>query len=129
MAHTSTESGVSEVYVRPFPNVDDGRYLVSVDGGISPVWSPDGRELFYRNGDAMMVVGVSSDSVFTAGAPAVLFRGEYAGGFAGPDGRIYDIFPDGDRFLMLQGGDTNNDAVFLVQNWFEELKARVPTGP
>ena len=91
--------------MREFPNVNDRRILISIGGGISPVWSPDSRELFYRNGDAMMVVSVSADAAFVASTPEVLFRGAYAGGVQGPAGRVYDISPDGDRFLMLKDSD------------------------
>ena len=50
LAYQSNESGRQEIYVRPFPNVDDGKWTVSTRGGLSPVWSPTGRELFYLNG-------------------------------------------------------------------------------
>ena len=131
MAHSSNESGHTEIYVRPFPNVNDGRYLISTGGGNSPVWSPDGRELFYRNGDAMMVVSVSADPAFVAGTPEVLFRGAYSGGVQGSAGRVYDIAPDGERFLMIRQGTAEETGtltdIILVENWFEELKRLVPT--
>ena len=128
MAHSSSESGSPEIYVRPFPNVNDGRVLISTGGGISPVWSPDGRELFYRNGDVMMVVSVSADPVFVASTPEVLFQGAYAGGSPGAAGRVYDISPDGERFLMIRqrtAEETGTD-IILVENWVEELKRLVP---
>ncbi len=58
MAYMSDESGKSEIYVRPFPEVNQGRWQVSTGGGDTPLWSPDGRELFYRSGDAVMAVAV-----------------------------------------------------------------------
>src|SRR5512139_3168159 len=59
VAYTSDESGHPEVYLRPFPDVNSGeRKQVSTSGGDSPLWSPDGRELFYRNGDSVMAVPV-----------------------------------------------------------------------
>ena len=77
MAYTSDESGKYEVYVRPFPEVDKGRWQVSTSGGDSPLWSPDGRELFYRNGDAVMAVSVKTDPTFSLETPKTLFRGTY----------------------------------------------------
>jgi Tol biopolymer transport system component len=53
LAYMSDESGRMEVYVRPFPNVGDGKWLISTGGGANPVWSPTGRELFYMSGNAM----------------------------------------------------------------------------
>ncbi|MDA2937894.1 hypothetical protein MYX75_06490 [Acidobacteria bacterium AH-259-A15] len=126
MAYISDESGQFEVYVRPFPNVDDGRWQISRSGGRGPVWAPDGRELFYRNGDAMMVVRIGSHPT-TAGTPEVLFTGDYYSSRR----RRYDIHPDGKRFLMLKeggvAGETRQELI-LVQNWFQELKRLVPTG-
>ena len=54
----------TEVYVCPFPDVNKGKWQVSTNGGNSPLWSPDGRELFYRNGDATMAVRVETEPDF-----------------------------------------------------------------
>ena len=80
IAYDSNESGRSEVYVRPFPNVEEGKWQISRDGGTEPVWAPRGQELFYRNGGAMMVVGIKTEPTFTAGSPVVLFTGRYTMG-------------------------------------------------
>ena len=64
MAYTSDESRKNEVYVRPFPEVNNGRWQISKDGGDSPLWSPDGCELFYRSGDAVMAVSVKTEPGF-----------------------------------------------------------------
>ncbi len=77
IAYESNESGQSEIYVRPFPNVDDGKWQISRDGGTEPVWAPRGQELFYRNGEAMTVVGIKTEPTFAAGSPVVLFTGRY----------------------------------------------------
>ena len=75
MAYTSNESGQAQVYVRPFPEVDSGgRWQVSTSGGGSPLWSRDGRELFYRSGDAVMVVSVNTDLTFRLETPKILFE-------------------------------------------------------
>ena len=69
MAYSSSESGKFEIYVRPFPDVNKGRWQVSTAGGDTPLWSPGGREIFYRNGDAVMAVAVETQPAFKAGKP------------------------------------------------------------
>lgn len=93
------------------------------------MWNPNGRELFYRSGDKMMTVDISTQPSFNVGKPHMLFEGQYlptAG--TSPD---YDVSPDGQRFLMLKANEQVETApkqIVVVQNWFEELKQKVPTG-
>ena len=129
LAYVSDESREDEVYVTPYPG-PGGRELVSLGGGREPIWSRDGRELFYRNNDVLMVVPVETEGRFTAGTPERLFEGLYVRE-APPSGSLsYDVAPDGQRFLMVkavgQNGDTAAPDIIWVQNWFEELKERVP---
>ena len=130
LAYESNESGQLEVYVRPFPKIDSGRWQVSTGGGTQPVWARNGRELFYRSGDAVMSVPVETSASFVARNPVVVFKGQYAPSLGG---RNYDVSPDGRRFLMLKVGPTaasaqNPPARFtVVENWTEELKRLVPT--
>ena len=63
--------------MRTFPEVNKGRWPVSVNGGDSPLWSRDGRELFYRNGDAVMAVSVNKEPTFSLEPPKALFRETY----------------------------------------------------
>jgi serine/threonine-protein kinase len=123
IAYESNESGRFEVYVRPFPNVEEGKWQISSDGGTEPVWAPRGRELFYRNGVAMMAVGVKSEQTFTAGSSVVLFTGNYQSAL----NRQYDVTSDGQRFLMIKQEQQQGASINVVQNWFEELKRLVPT--
>ena len=127
IAYRSNESGRFEIYVRPFPNVEDGKWMISTDGGISPVWGPHGREIFYRSLDdgAMIVARVQTEPTFTVETPVVLFTGSY---YRSGD-RNYDISPDGRRFLMLKevGQTADPETLVVVLNWFEELKRLVPT--
>jgi len=123
IAYESNESGRIEIYVRPFPNVEEGRWQISSDGGTEPVWAPRGQELFYRNGDAMMVVGINPEPSFTQGSPVVLFTGRYSTYRA----VNYDISPDGQRFLMIKAAEEERGQINVVLNWFEELKRLVPT--
>jgi serine/threonine-protein kinase len=131
MAYASTESGKAEVYVRPFPDVNKGKWQVSTSGGVDPLWSPDGRELFYRNGEVVMAVSVKPDPTFSFETPKTLFRGTYVSTSA-IDHHPWDISPDGKRFLMMkQSGSTGEGfagprRINIILNWFEELKQRVP---
>jgi serine/threonine-protein kinase len=128
MAYQSDETGRFEIYVVPFPNASDARWVVSTGGGTEPVWSRGGGELFYRNGQGDMVaVRVETEPTFSPGPTSVLFSAtEYraSGGHRG-----YDVTADGERFIMIRmirplgGGQTE---LILVLNWFEELRARVP---
>ena len=77
MAYNSDESGQSQVYVRPFPEIDTGRWQPSTSGGQEPAWSPNLSELFYRNGDQMMVVDVETEPTFSPGTPRELFSPKF----------------------------------------------------
>ena len=129
VAYESDESGRREVQVRPFPDVEGGKSPISSGGGVWPAWGPDGRELFYRSGETMMVVPIETENNFTAGSPKVLFRGRY---FTGASARQYDVSPDGQQLLMLQRAAqtqeiSEGDELIIVFNWFEELQRLVPT--
>ena len=128
MAYMSNESSATQVYVRSFPEVNEGKWQVSTNGGSEPKWSPDGRELFYRSGDAMMKVDVEVMPAFRAGLPKELFRGTYYSNV----GQHWDLSSDGKRFLMIkQAGAAfageGPRKINIVVNWFEELKQSVPS--
>ena len=133
LAYQSDESGEDQIYVRPFPDIDDGRWQVSTAGGAEPVWSPGGQELFYRDpeGGSMMAVPVGTESSFTYEAPERLFSvSGYV--FPGAQGHEYDISPDGERFVFLkpsgaQAGEDGPPQIVVVQNWYQEL-LRFPDG-
>ncbi len=126
LAYDSDASGQVEVYVRPFPNVNQGRWLISPGGGTHPVWAPDARLLFYRAGGDVMGVTVQADPSFAAGNPEVIVA--WASGI-GENARTYDISPDGPRFLMIKEaeGTTAPTQIHLVLNWFAELERLAPT--
>jgi serine/threonine-protein kinase len=120
VAYVSTESGRPEVYVRPFPDADQAKWQVSVDGASEPVWSPRRRRLFYRTrrGD-IAVVGLGSGPSLQVGTPQVLFTSFSTEGESYH--ATYDVSGDGRRLIMLRqekGAETN---VVLVLNWTEEL--------
>ena len=124
LAYQSNESGRDEVYVRPFPEVNTGRWQISTGGGTRPLWARAGGELFYYIPPGrVMAVPVRPGATFTAGKPQVVVDGQY---WAGPSIRTYDVSPDGKRFLMVK--ETPEATRFVVVlNWFEELKRLVPT--
>ena len=130
LAYMSNETGRFEVYIQPFSvSGPRGTKQISVGGGTEPLWGPDGRELFYRNGDKMMAVAIEteSDPELSVGTPALLFEGRF---LPGPNWarRNYDISPDGQRFLMIQREqDLVPTEIIVILNWFEELKRLVPT--
>jgi Tol biopolymer transport system component len=130
IAYESDESGRSEIYVRPFPDVDTGRWQVSTNGGTEPLWSRDGHELFYRSRDELLVAGIETTPVFAAGNPEILFRDTYfgSGGGVPQGGRAYDVARDGQRFLMIKPVEASIAAprIIIVENWFEELARLVP---
>ncbi len=117
-------SRLGQVYVARFPTLED-RQAVSVGEAGVPVWSPDGRELFYLTLDGMMAVPITIGSTLTLGTPETVFEETYG---SRPDQtRWHDLEPAGQRFLMIpeQVGDHESQVV-LVQNWLEELKRLVP---
>jgi Tol biopolymer transport system component len=129
LAYASEESGQREIYVQAFPG-PGGRWQVSADGGNEPRWNPNGRELFYRSGDRMMAVDVSTRGGFAAGKPRRLFAGDYVRTFGGYVRAQYDVSPDGGRFLMLkpvEHEETPLRQINVVLNWSEELKRLVPS--
>jgi serine/threonine-protein kinase len=132
LAYESNESGQFEIYVRPFPEVEAGKWPVSAGGGTRPLWARSGRELFYRAPDgAVMGVQVEAGGGrFRPSPPATLVEARYYGGGSSFLGRTYDVTPDGARFLMIKEGgestDTAAPAIVVVQHWVEELKRLVP---
>ncbi len=121
LAYVSDESGRNDVYVQPFPGPGP-KWLVSTDGGIDPVWSRDGRELFYRQRDQMMAVSVASKAEFSAGRPRRLFEIRFDAGDNGPN---YDVSPDGKWFVMPRSDQgVVPGELHLVLNWFGEVTAR-----
>jgi len=128
LAYMSNESGRYEVYVRAFPGAGE-KITVSTDGGFEPVWSPDGRELFYRIGARMMVASIQTTPVFRSSRPRELFEGPYLSGREiAAIATTYDVAPDGEHFLMIEGGEEEGgNQLHLVLNWFEELERLAPT--
>ena len=132
LAYDSNDSGPSQIFVRPFPNANEGKAQVSTSGGSQPLWSRNGRELFYLAPDGtLMGVSVEPGRKWIAGMPTMVLKGPYFGGAGNSSPRTYDVSPDGQRFLMLkQVASPDQSAgparIVVVQNWVEELKRLVP---
>jgi eukaryotic-like serine/threonine-protein kinase len=124
MAYVSSESGRAEVYLASYPSLAE-KIAVSTGGGHRPRWSREGRELFYRQGDALMAVSVDTGASFRAGKPRRLFAGPYRGE---SQEMAFDVSTDGRRFLMIKSDAAATlGQINAVQNWFEELKQKVPS--
>ena len=135
LAYSSDETGRHEIFVRPFPNVDDGKWQVSTEGGVQPVWAHNGRELFFLSlfGQLEVAEFTTADNSFLRGRVTPLFTAPQGSVVTWlQHGRFYDVSLDDQRFLMArpyqgdeqEGGGSSQ--VILVQNFFEELKAQVP---
>jgi len=130
LAYISDETGRDEVYIRPFPNVDTGKWQVSTDGGQAPLWAHGGRELFYVDAKRnMMSVAVPAAGPTQMGAPARLFTLDPAIYLKAQEYYTpFDISPDDRRFLMARevtAARMEGPKFLLVENWFEEVKAKV----
>jgi serine/threonine-protein kinase len=133
LAYEANDSGRFEIYVRPFPDVNSGRWAVSANGGTRPIWTRNGQELFYVSPTgALMRVGVARGPSWQATTPTQVVKEGY---YTIPQwwGLSYDVSADGQRFLMLTEGGADGIAappsIVVVQNWAEELKALKPARP
>jgi hypothetical protein len=120
ITYVSDESGVLEVYVRAFPG-PSGKVQVSLAGGAEPVWSPDGRHVYYRNRRAVMAARVSTSPGFSVTSRRRLFEGAFS---TSPIHANFDVSPDGRRFLMIEPTNTGAQ-VIVVQNWASEVRAKL----
>jgi hypothetical protein len=132
IAYESDESGGIEVFVRPFPGVDRGRWQVSSGGGHSPLWARSGRELYFESVSPSRLMAASippipPNAAFASGKPEPLF--DFTPYRAAAVGRMYDQALDG-RFVTVKQAVGNapaarREALVIVSHWFDELKASV----
>jgi serine/threonine-protein kinase len=129
IVYTSGESG-PQIYVQPFPPVSGVKYQITTTGGFSPVWSPDGKQIFYISPDRQLIsVDVRTQPTFVFANPTKLPVAATVR--PGENVRPYDIAPDGKQFLIVTSGSEPSEKPAQPQfritlNWFEELKQRVP---
>jgi Tol biopolymer transport system component len=133
IVYSSSESGRPEIYVQPFPPVGGVKYQITTTGGFNPLWSPDGKQIFYlgpvQPPRSLISVDVRTQPTFAFANPTRLPIAP-AGRAAGGNVRPYDITPDGKQFLITTSGPDPSDKQSQPQfritlNWFEELKQRV----
>ncbi len=129
LAYVSNEQGVHEVFVRPFPDVNAGRWQVSSGGGSAPLWAHNGRELFFVKGNNMHVVRINPGPPFSAEPPRVLFAIPELVRAGLPARGTFALSPDDQRFLMVRDNSWEEMAgtptMVVVDNFFEELRSKL----
>jgi Tol biopolymer transport system component len=133
VAYLSTELGTPHVFVRAYPGTTGAKYQITMEAAGFPVWSPDGKQLFYETDAAdpkLNSVDVRTNPTFSFANPTVLpFSGTL---HPVPGNRNYDISPDGKHFVFVvpvdaqSGTKPSRPQINVVLNWVEELKRRVP---
>jgi serine/threonine-protein kinase len=118
IAYVSDESGRREVYLRSFPDVGS-RLQVSVASGTRPVWSRDGKQLYYWEGNRLMAATISRDPMSRVVSREALFQGNY--------GTEFDVAPDGMQFLMIEP-ESAGPRIVVIPNWLTELRQVTSTG-
>jgi serine/threonine-protein kinase len=121
IVYTSDEGGEAQVYLSPYPQADR-RYSVSSGGGLHPLWSPDGRHIYYRDGQRLMAVDVTLGPEPNLSTPRLLFDQQYR---FGPNLSIphYSLSPDGKRFLFVRE-EPGARSLDFVTNWLQTLDGR-----
>ncbi|MCU0621058.1 MAG: hypothetical protein MUC69_06105 [Gemmatimonadales bacterium] len=127
LAYTSDESGVNEVFVRPFPNTTAARWQVSNGGGEQPQWSPDGRALFYleRTTGRLVEARLRTAPLFAVLERVPLFAGDNVS--IDPFHQSFDVWPDGSGFLFVRTSNdaTGSEPLVLGRHWFTDVRARL----
>ena len=135
VAYQSNDLGQWEIYVTPFPGGGE-RVQVSVNGGGHPRWTRQGAELVFVTGDSMMVVSVQTTPSFRADIPRKLFTGAQVGasrslfdegGLLREFNPIYDVTPDGQRFVVVRSVGQAEEAtptITVVENWIRQFEGQ-----
>ncbi len=121
MAFQSVRTGRDEIYLRPFPNVDDGLWQISTQTGGQPRWGPTSRELFYRRGNELIAATLDMNPAPRVLASTTLFESQ-------SQANRYDVARDGERFLVLEPVESTSDParIHVVLNWLDELERQLP---
>jgi hypothetical protein len=109
--------------VQSYPN-PEGKWQISTEGGFDAKWSPDGKEIYYRDGSKVMATAVTTEPTFSVGKTRMVFTGPYSN-----RRHSYDISPDGKNFFVIKLSEdiTEITELVVILNWVEELKRLVPT--
>jgi len=125
LAYAGLDSGTPQIFVRPFPNVDDSRTQVSTAGGTEPLWARNGRELFYMALDGtVMSTAVSPGATWRSESPMPVVDSRILG-HVSVSLRTFDVSLDGQRFLMIKNtpgaeSSVSSPQIVVVQNWLQE---------
>lgn len=123
IAYVSNDTGRDEIFVQTYP-ITGAKWQVSHDGGIEPLWAPDGGALYYKIGNRMMSVRIETEPAFSWEKARLVFEGRF---FSHHNYATYNITPDGELFLMTKPmGESVITEIHVVLNWFEELKRLGP---
>ena len=132
LAYSSNESGSNQIYVRAFPDKGGKWQISNGGGGLYPQWSRNGRELFYRNSENRLMVTAYSakgDS-FAADKPRLWAQQQLPD--PGFNGITYDLGPDGRVVALIPAeapeSESSPDRLIFLENFFDELRRKVPTG-
>jgi serine/threonine-protein kinase len=131
LLYESDETGRTEIYLRPFPNVQDGKWTVSVAGGRAPLWSRNGRELFFVNAERALVsmTFAANDAAPQLGIPTILFRLRPELYLAPREHYTpFDIAPDGQRFLMARVAESERARaapLVITEHWVADVRQRL----
>jgi Tol biopolymer transport system component len=131
LAYQSSEVKSSEIFVQPFPATGTKYQITKAGGGHHPLWSPDGKEVFFIPGPAQFSkLSIRTEPSFSFGNPVSVLNGGFIE--EGPvSTRPYDITPDGKQLIGVitagqnKTGSPAQPQIHVVLNWFEELKQRV----
>jgi serine/threonine-protein kinase len=123
-AYTSNESGQDEIYVRAFPEAE-GRWQVSSGGGTEPLWSSDGRTIYYRRADTLFATAVQTRPTFAVGQRRTVLVTDF---LENPNHTNYDRNGRTGEFVMIARGEGAETALVVVLNWFEEVRQRMGGG-
>ena len=124
IAYCGNESGQIQVYVRKYPG-SGGFRQVSTEGGLAPLWAPDGQTLYYRSIDSNRIYAISFETkpYLNIGQPKLILEGSnWFGRWHSTD---FDISPDGSYFLLIRGESRDPQKFIIVYNWFEEMKEKM----
>jgi len=126
IAYTSNEVGYYQIYVQPFPPTGARHRVTFADPAEEPLWSRDGRELYYRSGTRWLAVPISTYPSFGVGKPRLVLEAD----FSNLSWRSYDFAPDDRRLLVVQGiAGAEARTLRLIQGWFDVLKSSDPPRP
>jgi len=122
VAYVSSLSSQDEIYVTSYPK-PSGRIQISNEGGTSPAWSPDGSELYYMAGEAVVAVQLAHEPTLQVRSRETLFRGPY---LQYRWHRQYEVHPDGEHFIMIAPPPRGD--VDVITGWFGEIERILAAG-